>query len=75
MEPVPLTPANDNICQSGLNGLTAGGVEGLDTVRLLAMLHSLAYLLPAGSIGHCSEGLYTTVRLYSRMAIRFMLFC
>lgn len=36
LEPVALSPANDNICQSGLNGLTAGGVEGLDTVRQFA---------------------------------------
>lgn len=36
LEPVPLTSVNDNICQSGLNGLTAGGVEGLDTVRKFA---------------------------------------
>ncbi|KAL3154556.1 hypothetical protein ABBQ32_014013 [Trebouxia sp. C0010 RCD-2024] len=31
LEPVALSSVNDNICQSGLNGLTAGGVEGLDT--------------------------------------------
>lgn len=29
----PATPQNvDGVCQSGLNGLTAGGTEGLDTV-------------------------------------------
>ena len=36
LEPVAVSPANDNVCQSGLNGLTAGGVEGLDTVRQFA---------------------------------------
>ena len=29
-------PNSDNICLSGLNGLSAGGVEGLDTVRNFA---------------------------------------
>ena len=27
----------DGVCQSGLNGLTAGGTDGLDTVRYLSM--------------------------------------
>lgn len=32
----------DGVCQSGLNGLTAGGTEGLDTVSLAADSGSLA---------------------------------
>ena len=53
LEPVALSPANDNVCQSGLNGLTAGGVEGLDTVRQFAC--SMVAPLPGGKCILCRQ--------------------